>query len=139
MPLPAAHNAAREAGADLVEVAPEASPPVCRVMDYGRYEYEQAQKAKQAKTKSSQLKEMKYRPGIGDHDYETKTRKVTEFLEAGDRVRVTVQLRGREMRRPERAGEMVERIVDDLADISELDNSPKREGRTITAILVPSS
>lgn len=122
VPLLAALDTARREGQDLVEVAPGASPPVCRVMDYGKYEYEQSVKSRNAKKKTSGgTKEMKYRPNIGDHDFETKTRKVAEFLEKGNKVKVTVRLRGRERSMPGLAREVVDRVVEELDEMIEDD------------------
>lgn len=118
VPLAAALDTARRAGKDLVEVAPDARPPVCRVMDYGKYEYEQSVKARSAKKKrGGGVKEMKYRPNIGDHDFETKTRKVAKFLEQGNKVKVTVRLRGRERSMPGLATEVVDRVIEELEDM----------------------
>ncbi len=118
MPLPAALSAAERAGKDLVEVAPNAKPPVVRIMDYGKYEYEQSVKARnQKKSSGGGTKEMKYRPNIGDHDFETKTRKVAAFLRKGNKVKLTVWLRGRERSKPGLANEVVDRVVDELDDM----------------------
>ena len=117
----AALDTARRDGKDLVEVAPNADPPVCRVMDYGKYEYEQSVKARHAKKTSGGTKEMKYRPNIGGHDFETKTRKVAEFLEKGNKVKVTVRLRGRERSMPGLAGDVVDRVVEQLDEMLEED------------------
>ena len=122
VPLLAALDTARREGQDLVEVAPDASPPVCRVMDYGKYEYEQSVKARSSKKRSGGgTKEMKYRPNIGDHDFETKTRKVASFLEKGNKVKVTVRLRGRERSMPHLAREVVDRVVEDLDEMLDED------------------
>ena len=122
VPLLAALDTARREGQDLVEVAPDADPPVCRVMDYGKYEYEQSVKARGAKKRSrGGTKEMKYRPNIGDHDFETKTRKVASFLEKGNKVKVTVRLRGRERSMPHLAREVVDRVVEELDEMLDED------------------
>lgn len=118
MPLPAAVSAAERSGKDLVEVAPNANPPVVRIMDYGKYEYEQSVKARnQKKSTGGGTKEMKYRPNIGDHDFATKTRKVADFLRRGNKVKLTVWLRGRERSKPNLADDVVERVVDELDEM----------------------
>lgn len=118
MPLPAAVSAAERSGKDLVEVAPNANPPVVRIMDYGKYEYEQSVKARnQKKSTGGGTKEMKYRPNIGDHDFATKTRKVADFLRKGNKVKLTVWLRGRERSKPNLADDVVERVVDELDEM----------------------
>ena len=118
VPLLAALDTARREGKDLVEVAPDANPPVCRVMDYGKYEYEQSVKSRSSKKRSGGgLKEMKYRPNIGDHDFDTKTRKVAKFLEKGNKVKITVRLRGRERSMPHLAREVVDRVVEELDEM----------------------
>lgn len=118
MPLPAALEASRRAGLDLVEVAPEARPPVARIMDHGKYEYEQSVKARSKKKRSGGgVKEMKYRPNIGDHDFATKTRKVADFLTKGNKVKLTVWLRGRERSMPGLAEDVVERVVTEVDDM----------------------
>jgi translation initiation factor IF-3 len=118
VPLPAALDAAHRAGQDLVEVAPQADPPVVRIMDYGKYEYEQSVKARAGKKRTGgSVKEMKYRPNIGDHDFDTKTRKVADFLEKGNKVKVTVWLRGRERSMPGLATEVVDRVVTELDEM----------------------
>lgn len=117
MPLPAARSAAERAELDLVEVAPHATPPVVRLMDYGKYEYEQSVKARHQRKPSGGTKEMKYRPNIGDHDFATKTRKVADFLRRGNEVKLTVWLRGRERSMPDLADDVVERVVDELDEM----------------------
>ncbi len=143
VPLLAALDTARRDGKDLVEVAPDANPPVCRVMDYGKYEYEQSVKSRASKKKSGGTKEMKYRPNIGDHDFDTKTRKVAEFLQKGNKVKVTVRLRGRERSMPGLAREVVDRVVDELGELVEDDielESPVRgDGPQRSAVVALSS
>lgn len=120
MPLPAALDAAHEAGLDLVEVAPDARPPVARIMDHGKHEYEQSVKARsQRRSTGGGVKEMKYRPNIGDHDFRTKTRKVADFLAKGNKVKVTVRLRGRERSMPGLADDVVDRVVHELDELLE--------------------
>ncbi len=122
VPLPAALSAAQREGLDLVEVAPDARPPVVRIMDYGKYEYEQSVKARATKKKrTGGVKEMKYRPNIGDHDFATKTRKVADFLRKGNKVKLTVWLRGRERSMPDLADDVVDRVVTELDDMVEDD------------------
>ena len=118
MPLPAALDAARRAGLDLVEVAPDARPPVARIMDHGKHLYEQSVKERAKKKRSGGgIKEMKYRPNIGDHDFLTKTRKVADFLRKGNKVKLTVWLRGRERSMPGLAQDVVARVVTEVDDM----------------------
>jgi translation initiation factor IF-3 len=137
--LEEAKERAAEAGLDLVEVAPGARPPVCRLMDYGKYKYEEARKAREAKKKQHtvQVKEVKYRPGIEDHDYEFKTRHVRRFLEDGDKVKVTMMFRGRQLSHPELGLEVLERVVEDVADLGKVESQPTREGRSMIMMLSP--
>ena len=130
---------AREAGLDLVEVAANAEPPVCRIMDFGKFKYEQQQKKKEAKRNQSvvQIKEIKVRPKTDDHDYETKLRHIRRFLEDGDRCKVTVFFRGREIVHKDRGISILERVVQDLADVAKVDQEPRAEGRTLQMLLVP--
>lgn len=144
MPLPAALDTARREGQDLVEVAPNARPPVVRIMDYGKYEYEQSVKARSKKKKSGGgVKEMKYRPNIGDHDFETKTRKVADFLTKGNKVKLTVWLRGRERSMPDLADGVVDRVVTELDEMLEDDvnvEAPVRgEGPQRSAVIATSA
>lgn len=140
MEIDEARTIAEERGLDLVEVAPNARPPVCKIMDYGRYKYEQAKKEKLAKKKQHQItvKEMKFRPKIDDHDYEYKVAHVREFLEKGDKVKLTIMFRGREMMHQEFGEAILDRIVADLEDISEIEQEPKTDGRNMTMVLIPS-
>jgi translation initiation factor IF-3 len=137
--LEEAKERADEAGLDLVEVAPDARPPVCRLMDYGKYKYEEARRAREARKKQHtvQVKEVKYRPGIEDHDYEFKTRHVRRFLEDGDKVKVTMMFRGRQMAHPELGLEVLERVVADVEDVGRIESQPTREGRTMIMVLSP--
>ncbi len=134
-----ARRAAEERGLDLVEVAPNARPPVCKIMDYGRYKYEQAKKEKEAKKKQHQVtvKEMKFRPKIDDHDYAFKVDHVREFLEKGDKTKLTIMFRGREMMHPEFGEAILMRVKDDLADIAVVEQEPKLEGRNMTMVIAP--
>ncbi len=139
MEVHAARQIAEERGLDLVEVAPTARPPVCKIMDYGKYKYEQAKRDKEAKKKQHQVtvKEMKFRPKIDDHDYEFKVAHVQEFLEKGDKVKLTIMFRGREMMHQEFGLAILERVRDDLSDISGVEQEPKSEGRNMTMVLAP--
>jgi translation initiation factor IF-3 len=137
--LDEARQRAEEAGLDLVEVAPEARPPVCKLMDYGKYRYEEQRKAREARKKQHtvSVKEVKFRPGIEDHDYDFKTRHVRRFLEDGDKVKVTMMFRGRQVAHPELGLEVLERIVADVEDVGKIESQPTREGRTMNMVLAP--
>ncbi len=131
--------AALERGLDLVEVAPLARPPVVRIMDYGKYKFEQAKQARQAKKKQHiiLLKEVKYRPGIDDHDFDTKTRHARRFLEDGNKVKVTMMFRGRQVAHPELGKAVLDRVASDLADLSKIEADAKLEGKNMTMIIAP--
>lgn len=122
-----------------MEVAPDARPPVCRLMDYGKFKYEAARKAREAKKKqhSIQLKEVKFRPGIEDHDYDFKIRHARRFLEEGNKVKLTMMFRGRQLSHPELGLEVLQRVTEDLQDLSKVEMQPLREGRTMTMVLAP--
>lgn len=139
MDIESAQDVADAAGLDLVEVAPNAEPPVCRVMDYGKYRYEQQKKAKENRrnSKQKQLKEMKFRCNIGDGDYETKKKHIVRFIEAGSPVRITIMFRGREMTHPEIGMEILDKLVDDLEGLVNVQAAPKMEGRNMTMTVVP--
>lgn len=130
---------AKEGGMDLVEVASTSEPPVCRIMDYGKFKYEQQKKKAEAKKRQTvvQIKEIKVRPKTDDHDYETKLRHIRRFLEDGDRCKITVFFRGREIVHKDRGLSILERVVQDLADIAKVDQEPRAEGRTLQMLLVP--
>jgi len=130
---------AKEAGMDLVEVSSNSEPPVCRIMDYGKFKYEQQKKKQEAKKRQAvvQIKEIKVRPKTDDHDYETKVRHIRRFLEEGDRCKITVFFRGREIVHKDRGIAILERVVQDLADIARVDQEPRAEGRTLQMMLVP--
>ncbi len=131
---------AEEAGVDLVEISPNAEPPVCRLMDYGKFLYEKAKNAKEQKKnqKQIQVKEVKFRPGTDEGDYQVKLRNLTRFLEGGDKTKVTVRFRGREMAHQEIGIELLNRIKDDLQEISTLESFPRRaEGRQMIMVLAP--
>jgi len=138
-PIDEAQRIALEQDLDLVEVAPMASPPVCKIMDYGKFQYEQDQKMKAARKKQSVIvvKEMKMRPKIDTHDYETKKKHVVRFLTHGDKVKVTIMFRGREMTHTELGGKLLERLADDLKDIAIVEARPKLDGRNMTMSLAP--
>jgi translation initiation factor IF-3 len=137
--LQEAMQAAEEARLDLVEIAPNAEPPVCRIMDYGKFRFEENKKLQQAKKKQkqTQVKEIKFRPGTDVGDYRIKLRKVVEFLEEGDRVKVTLRFRGREMAHQELGLEMLDRLRDDLQENGVVEQEPKTEGRLMVMVLAP--
>ena len=130
---------AEEAGLDLVEIAPNAEPPVCRIMDYGKFKYDQAIKAKQARKKQTkvEIKEMKFRPKIDVGDYTTKKKHVLRFLSAGNKVKITIMFRGREMAHPEQGLSILERLADDLKDLAVVESKPKMEGRNMHMLVAP--
>jgi translation initiation factor IF-3 len=130
---------AEEQGLDLVEVAPLARPPVCRIMDYGKFKYEEQRKARDARKKQHhvQLKEVKMRPGIEDHDFDFKTRHARRFLEEGNKVKLTMMFRGRQMAHPELGRQVLDKVSSMLADISKVEASPSMEGRSMTMVLAP--
>jgi len=139
MEVDAALAAAIEQGLDLVEVAPMARPPVARIMDYGKFKFEQAKMARQAKKKQHviHLKEVKFRPGIDDHDFMTKTRHAREFLAEGNKVKVTLMFRGRQIAHPELGREVVNRVAVELSDVAKIETDAKFEGKFMTMILAP--
>ncbi len=128
-----------EQGLDLVEVAPSADPPVARIMDYGKYKYEEGMKAKRARKHATtiRVKEIKFRPKVDVHDYETKKRHVVRFLEAGAKVKVTIMFRGREMVHAERGLHILERLAEDVRDLAVIENEPKLEGRNMFMLIQP--
>jgi translation initiation factor IF-3 len=130
---------ARDQDLDLVEVADKADPPVCRIMDYGKYKYEAAQRAKESRRKTSQviIKEMKYRPKIGAGDFETKTRKVSHFLGEGHKVKVTIMFRGREVQHPELGRKILDNVSEAVADVGRVEVMPRVDGRNMTMVLGP--
>ncbi len=138
-PLPEALTMARELGLDLVEVADKANPPVCRIMDYGKYKYETAQRAKESRKKSTNVivKEMKYRPKIGTADFDTKTRRVESFLDEGHKVKVTIMFRGRETQHPELGRKILDHVAEDVAHTGRVEVYPKLDGRNMTMVLAP--
>jgi translation initiation factor IF-3 len=130
---------AREADLDLVEVAPQARPPVCKLMDYGKYKYEAAQKARDSRRNQANtvIKEMKLRPKIDGHDYETKKGHVVRFLRGGDKVKITIMFRGREQSRPELGFNLLRRLADDVAEDGVVESAPKQDGRNMLMVLAP--
>ncbi len=138
-PLPEALGLAREAGLDLVEVADKADPPVCRIMDYGKFKYEAAQRAKESRRNSTNvvIKEMKYRPKIGSGDFDTKTRKVKAFLEEGHKVKLTIMFRGREMQHPELGRRILDHVAEEVDEIANIEAYPKLDGRNMVMVLAP--
>ena len=130
---------ARELDLDLVEVAPLANPPVCRIMDYGKFRYEEAQKAKESRKKTTQVtvKEVKFRPKIGKGDFDTKVRHMHEFLADGHKVKVTLQFRGREMAHPELGSRILDAVLEQLGPIAKVETQARLEGRNMTMVLVP--
>ncbi len=130
-----------EAGLDLVEISPNASPPVCKIMDYGKYKYEQQKRESEARKnqKIIEVKEIKFRPGTDTHDYEVKMRSVTKFLENGDKVKITLRFRGREMAHQELGRELLERVAVDIEGYGKIENIPKMEGRQMTMMIGPTS
>jgi translation initiation factor IF-3 len=139
MDVDTALRTAEEQGLDLVEVAPMARPPVVRIMDYGKYKFEQAKQARIAKKKQHviELKEVKYRPGIDDHDFDTKTRHARRFLEEKNKVKVTMMFRGRQIAHPELGKAVLDRVATELADIAKIETEGRLEGKSMTMILTP--
>jgi translation initiation factor IF-3 len=138
-PLPEALRMAQELELDLVEVADKANPPVCRIMDYGKYKYEAAQKAKESRKKSTNVvvKEMKYRPKIGVGDFDTKTKKVEQFLTEGHKVKVTIMFRGREMQHPELGRKILDQVAEVVTAVAKIEAYPRLDGRNMTMVLGP--
>ena len=141
MPLVQARETARKQNLDLVEVAPSSVPPVCRLMDYGKYKYEQQKKEQQTRKsqKVSLLREVRLRPKIGIHDFEAKARTARKLLNDGDKVKLTLMFRGRESTHPELGWKVLQRMVESLNDISSLERQPLMEGRRMNIILAPAS
>ena len=139
MPLMAALDAAAEAGLDLVEVSPNQDVPVCKIIDYGKLRYEEQKKkaAAKKKQKSAELKEIKMRPNIDTHDYEVKTRSMTRFFEEGDKVKVTLRFRGREMAHQHLGMELLQKVKEEFAEVAKVELEPKLEGRQMTMVMAP--
>jgi translation initiation factor IF-3 len=138
-PLPEALAIARQMDLDLVEVAAEANPPVCRIMDYNRFKYEAAQRAKESRRKATTtgIKEMKYRPKIGVGDFDTKTRQVSRFLGEGHKVKVTIMFRGREMSHPDLGKKILDQVADAVSTVAKVEAAPKLDGRNMIMVLAP--
>ncbi|HID81028.1 MAG TPA: translation initiation factor IF-3 [Chromatiales bacterium] len=137
--LDEAKEVARAAGLDLVEIVPNAEPPVCRVMDYGKFRFEENKKSQQSKKKQKQIqvKEVKFRPGTEIADYQVKMRNLNRFLEGGDKAKVTIRFRGREMAHRELGAQLLDRIESELAEIANVEQRPKMEGRQMVMVLAP--
>ncbi len=134
-----AMDLAAEAELDLVEISPNATPPVCKIMDYGKFKYETQKKEAEARKKQKviEVKEVKFRPGTDTHDYDVKMRNVLKFLEKGDKVKVTLRFRGREMAHQDLGRQLLERIAGDITEIGKVDNMPKMEGRQMVMMISP--
>ncbi|WP_354537365.1 translation initiation factor IF-3 [Roseovarius sp. MBR-6] len=130
---------AEEAGLDLVEISPSATPPVCKIMDFGKYKYETQKREAEARKKQKiiEVKEVKFRPGTDTHDYDVKMRNVLKFLEGGDKVKITLRFRGREMAHQHLGRELLERIADDVKEVGRVENMPKMEGRQMIMVIGP--
>jgi translation initiation factor IF-3 len=130
---------AEEAGLDLVEISPNAVPPVCKIMDFGKYKYETQKRESEArkKQKTIEVKEIKFRPGTDKHDYDVKMRSVLKFLEEGDKVKVTLRFRGREMAHQELGMELLQRVAADVTEVGKVENMPKLEGRQMVMMIGP--
>nr|WP_306130902.1 translation initiation factor IF-3 [Roseovarius sp. MMSF_3350] len=130
---------AEEAGLDLVEISPNANPPVCKIMDYGKYKYEQQKRESEARKKQKviEVKEVKFRPNTDTHDYDVKMRNVFRFLENGDKVKITLRFRGREMAHQDLGRDLLQRVAEDIKDIGKVENMPKMEGRQMIMIIAP--
>jgi translation initiation factor IF-3 len=137
--LPDALRMAQESDLDLVEVAPLATPPVCRIMDFRKWQYEEKQRAKESRRKASNVsvKEMKYRPKIGVGDFDTKTRKVAEFLSEGHKVKVTIMFRGREVFHPELGAKILDHIAENVAEVGKVETQGRLDGRNMSMVLAP--
>ncbi|MCA0920994.1 translation initiation factor IF-3 [Pseudooceanicola nanhaiensis] len=132
---------AEEAGLDLVEISPNAVPPVCKIMDFGKFKYEQQKRESEArkKQKTIEVKEVKFRPGTDVHDYQVKMRNVLKFLEGGDKVKITLRFRGREMAHQNLGRELLERVAEDVKEVGKVENMPKMEGRQMVMMIGPSA
>ncbi len=139
MPTREALDKAKLAGLDLVEISPNADPPVCKILDYGKYRYELQKKKKEAKKKQvvTSLKELKMRPNIGEHDYQTKLKNAKRFLEQHDKVKFTLRFRGREITHKELADELFQRIIEDMEGSGKVEMAPKMEGRQLVMVIAP--
>ena len=139
VPIAQALQMATEVGLDLVEISPGADPPVCKILDFGKYKYEAQKKAAEARKKQKiiEIKEIKMRPGIDVNDYNVKMKAIRRFLAEGDKVKVTVRFRGREMAHNELGMKVLDRVRDDMATVSKVEQTPKMEGRQMTMVIAP--
>jgi translation initiation factor IF-3 len=139
MPFFDALNIAEETGLDLVEISPNSSPPVCKILDFGRFRFLEQKKANEARKRQKviEIKEIKLRPGIDDHDYDVKMRSVRRFFEEGDKVKVTLRFRGREMAHVELGAKVLQRVKADTAEMAKVESEPSMEGRQMTMVLAP--
>ena len=139
VPIAEALQAAQEAGLDLVEISPNASPPIVKILDYGKYKYQEQKKAAEARKKQKvvEVKELKFRPMIDDHDYEVKMRSMQRFFEEGDKVKVTLRFRGREMAHQELGTRLLNRVKEDTSKFAKVEQEPKFEGRQMIMVLAP--
>ncbi len=139
MPIDAALDAAADAGLDLVEVSPNANPPVCKILDYGKYKFQAQKKAAEArkKQKTVDIKEVKMRPNIDTHDYEVKLRNMRRFFDGGDKVKVTLRFRGREMAHQELGMELLKKVKAEMDEIAKVEQEPKLEGRQMMMVMAP--
>jgi translation initiation factor IF-3 len=139
MPPPQALALAKTKGLDLVEISPTAIPPVCRIMDFGKFQYEQQKKARSAKKhqKVILVKEIKFRPKVDEHDYQFKKKHIERFLGEGDKVKATIFFRGRENAHPESGRRILERLIDDISEIGTVEQEPQKEGNQLHTILAP--
>lgn len=139
VPLSQALQVAAEAGLDLVEIAPNATPPVCKILDFGKFKYQEQKKAAEARKKQKivEIKEIKLRPMIDDHDYDVKMRSMRRFFEEGDKVKVTLRFRGREMAHQELGTQLLERVKGDISALAKVEQEPKFEGRQMVMVLAP--
>ena len=139
LPIAEAIAKAQEAGLDLVEISPNASPPICKILDYGKYKYQEQKKAAEARKKQKvvEVKEIKYRPMIDDHDYDVKMRSMKRFFEEGDKVKVTLRFRGREMAHQELGTKLLERVKEDVSKLAKVEMDARLEGRQMVMVLAP--
>jgi len=139
VPITDALTLAQEAGLDLVEISPNATPPVCKLLDYGKYKYQEQKKQAEARKKQKvvEVKELKFRPMIDDHDYDVKMRSMKRFFEEGDKVKVTLRFRGREMAHQELGTKLLERVKDDTSKFAKVEQEPRFEGRQVVMVLAP--
>lgn len=139
VPIREALNRAEEVGLDLIEISPNASPPVCKILDYGKFKYEAQKKANAARKKQRviEIKEIKMRPNIDDNDYNTKMKKIHSFLEEGDKVKVTMRFRGRELAHQDIAMQVMTRVKDEVGDLAKIEQFPRMEGRNMVMVMAP--